>query len=74
MKKSTPASKADATQNPDDLLIILRDVSTAYELHRSLRRRLARAAITAGATYQQAGDAMGITRPTAHTFINGRAA
>jgi hypothetical protein len=27
-----------------------------------------------GATYQQAGDAMGRDRSSAHTFINGRAA
>ena len=71
---STPASKADAITNPDDLLTILRDVSEAYELHRNLRRRVARAAITAGATYQQAGDAMGIARPTAHKLIKRDAA
>ena len=71
---TTPASKADAMPNPDDLLTILRDVSDAYELHRNLRRRIARLAITAGATYQAAGDAMGTTRPTAHALINRDAA
>jgi hypothetical protein len=53
---------------------MLAQVSATYEAHGRIRKELARLAIDAGATYQQAGDAMGRDRSSAHTLINGRAA
>lgn len=74
MKKNIPAPESGARENKDVVLNMLRQVSAVYEAHEQLRRDLARLAIKAGATYQQAGDAMGRDRSTAHTLINGRAA
>ena len=74
MTDRTPAPKTDAITNPDVVLNMLAEVSATYEAHGRIRKELARLAITAGATYQQAGDAMGRDRSSAHTLINGRAA
>ena len=74
MKKNIPAAESNAITNPVVLLNMLAQVSASYESQAKLRRELARLAVEAGATYQQAGDAMGRDRSTAHTLINGRAA
>ena len=74
MKNSTPAPKAEATTNQDVLLTLLQRASEARETFDYVHRELARLTIDAGATYQQAGDAMSRDRSTAHTYINGRAA
>ena len=66
--------KAGVKHNLDTTLDMLAEVSATYEAHGRIRRELARLAIDAGATYQQAGDAMGRDRSSAHTLINGRAA
>ena len=74
MKKNIPAPESGAITNPVVLLNMLAQVSASYDTQARLRRELARLAVEAGATYQQAGDAMGRDRSTAHTLINGRAA
>jgi hypothetical protein len=58
----------------DDTLQILREVSHAYETLKVLRKRTARAAQQDGHTYQQLGDALGITRSSAFKLIHQDAA
>jgi len=74
LKKNIPASESGAIANPIVVLNELREVSEEWEAKGKRRRELAALAIEAGATYQQAGDAMGRDRSTVHTLINGRAA
>jgi hypothetical protein len=58
----------------DDPLQILREVSTAYETLKVLRKRAARAAQQDGATYQQLSEAIGINRSSAFKLIHQDAA
>jgi DNA-directed RNA polymerase specialized sigma24 family protein len=72
--KNNGKSGAPAIAGPEDSLTILREVSEVYETLRDIRRRAAKLAHDDGATYKALGDAMGTTRSTAHTLLNGRAA
>jgi hypothetical protein len=74
LMNTNPNTVAPAIPGPDDSLTILRDVSHLYETIRTLRTRAAKVAHDDGATYQALGDALGTTRSSAHTLINGRAA
>ena len=71
-------SKADsgmpAIPGPDNSLTILRDVSHVYETLTDLRKRAALVAHDNGATYQQLGDALGITRSGAFNYLHRDAA
>ena len=71
--KSKPDSAAPAT-GPDNSLTILRDVSHVYETLADLRKRAALVAHDNGATYQQLGDALGITRSGAFNYLHRDAA
>jgi hypothetical protein len=63
-----------ATAEAQDSLKILRDVSHVYEKLTEIRKDAARIAHNGGATYQQLGDALGITRSGAFNFIHRDAA
>lgn len=69
-----PVSAVPAIAAPQDSLSILRDVSDIYEKVTEIRKSAARVALTDGATYQQLGDALGITRSGAFNFIHRDAA
>ena len=69
-----PGSSAPAIAGPDNSLIILRDVSHVYETLTDLRKRAAQVAHDNGATYQQLGDALGITRSGAFNYLHRDAA
>jgi hypothetical protein len=71
---SNPEIVAPAIPAAEDSLTILRDVSHIYETIKTLRKRAARVAHDDGHTYQALGDALGITRSSAHTLINRDAA
>ena len=71
--KNNGNSAAGATV-PENSLTILREVSHAYELLRTLRKKAARAAHEGGATYQELGDALGIDRSNAYRLIHRDAA
>lgn len=63
-----------AIAGPDNSLTILRDVSDIYEKVTEIRKSAARVALAGGATYQQLGDALGITRSGAFNFMSRDAA
>jgi len=67
-------SVAPAIAEAQDSLTILRDVADIYEKVTQIRKSAARVALTEGATYQQLGDALGITRSGAFNFIHRDAA
>jgi len=67
-------SAAPAIAPADDSLTILRDVSHVYETLTDLRKRAAQVAHDDGATYQQLGDALGITRSGAFNYLHRDAA
>jgi hypothetical protein len=69
-----PVSGVPAIAAPEDSLTILRDVSHVYETIADIRKRAAQVAHDGGATYQQLGDALGITRSGAFNFLNRDAA
>ncbi|MDP9184101.1 MAG: hypothetical protein M3O29_00340 [Actinomycetota bacterium] len=69
-----PLSGVPAIPAPEDSLTILRDVSDIYEKVTEIRKSAARVALAGGATYQQLGDALGITRSGAFNFISRDAA
>jgi hypothetical protein len=71
---SKPDSGAPAIAGPENALTILRDVSHLYEVAADLRKRLAHVANDDGATYQQLGDALGITRSGAFNYLHRDAA
>lgn len=71
---SNPDTGVPAIPPADDSLTILRDVSHLYETLKGLRKRAARVAHDDGATYTALGEALGVTRSTAHTFLNRDAA
>lgn len=67
-------SVAPAIAEAQDSLTILRDVSDIYEKIAEVRKSAARVAHDGGATYQQLGDALGITRSGAFNFLHRDAA
>ena len=67
-------SGVPAIATPDNSLTILRDVSHVYETLTDLRKRAAQVAHDDGATYQQLGDALGITRSGAFNYLHRDAA
>ena len=69
-----PDSAVPAIAGPDNSLTILRDVSHVYETLTDLRKRAALVAHDNGATYQQLGDALGITRSGAFNYLHRDAA
>lgn len=69
-----PVSAVPAIAAPQDSLSILRDVSDIYEKISDVRKSAARVAHDGGATYQQLGDALGITRSGAFNFLHRDAA
>jgi hypothetical protein len=61
-------SVAPAIADEDDL-VILREVSNAYETFKDLRKRAARYSRSKGRTYQQLGDALGTGRSAAQQYL-----
>ena len=69
-----PVSAVPAIAAPQDSLSILREVSHVYETLTQIRKNAARIAHDGGSTYQQLGDALGMTRSGAFNFIHRDAA
>lgn len=67
--KNNRNSGAPAT--PQDSLVILREVSEAYERLKVARKVAAKTA-QAHHTYEEIGEALGVTAGHAHVLINGR--
>ena len=62
------------TRGPEDSLTILREVSTAYETLKYLRRLAAKAAREDGHTYQALSEAIGVNRTSAFNLVHRDAA
>ncbi|MEO5317625.1 hypothetical protein PV761_03390 [Arthrobacter sp. CC3] len=69
-----PVSAMPAIAAPQDSLSILRDVSDIYERIADVRKSAARVAHDGGHTYQQLGEALGMTRSGAYNLVNRDAA